>query len=160
MITWRKHLVNNSFLFHLTSSNAVSGLVKSPLLGDPKFAISDHRVGAVHHLAYVDRIILHARFFFCFFFCGLLLPFHRLLFFLFLSFLLFLLLLLYFFLERPSVCPSVRGHSNSVIFNRISSKFHPNICSSSNTSLVRRTITKTADKMAAAYQFLWTIYLV
>ena len=24
----------------------------------------------------------------------------------------------------PCVCPSVRGHSNSVIFNRISSKFH------------------------------------
>ena len=28
------------------------------------------------------------------------------------------------FLACPSVCPSVRGHSNSVIFNMISSKFH------------------------------------
>ena len=29
-----------------------------------------------------------------------------------------------FRLVRLSVCPSVRGHSNSVIFNGISSKFH------------------------------------
>ena len=35
-----------------------------------------------------------------------------------------------------------------------------NSCSSLNTSLVRRTITKMADKMAADYQLLlWTIYL-
>ena len=35
-----------------------------------------------------------------------------------------------------------------------------NSCLSFNTSLVRRTITKMADKMAAAYQFaFWTIYL-
>ena len=48
-------------------------------------------------------------------------------------------------------------NNNLIIFNRISSKvsslFPSNSCSSSNTSLVRRTITKMANKMAAFYQF-------
>ena len=52
------------------------------------------------------------------------------------------------------------GHSNSVIFNQISSKFH--ICIASikpwfkfeyELFFFRHTITKMADKMAAAYQF-------
>ena len=47
------------------------------------------------------------------------------------------------------------GHSNLVIFNRISSKFH--ICFASIKPsfkfLIEQTITKMADKMADAYQF-------
>ena len=61
---------------------------------------------------------------------------------------------------RPSVCLSLRccGHSNFVIFNQISFKFHTYIasiklCSSSNMGFGRRMITKMADKMAATYQF-------
>ena len=50
------------------------------------------------------------------------------------------------------------GHSNLVIFNQISSKFHIwiasiKLCSSSNMGFFHRKIIKMADKMAAAYQF-------
>ena len=55
-------------------------------------------------------------------------------------------------------CEHCGGHSNSVIFNWISSKFHTSLLlsnyrSSWNTSYIRSTITKMADKMAMAYQF-------
>ena len=50
------------------------------------------------------------------------------------------------------------GHSNSIIFNGISSKFHKWIASTKlwfmfEYGFFRRTIIKMADKMAAAYQF-------
>ena len=50
------------------------------------------------------------------------------------------------------------GHSNLVILNQISSKFHygllpSNPGSSSNMSFVGQTINKMADKKAALYQF-------
>ena len=56
------------------------------------------------------------------------------------------------------------AHSNLVIFigflpNLMYGLLLSNSCSSSNTSLVRRTITKMADKMAAHINLLlWTIY--
>ena len=76
-----------------------------------------------------------------------------------------------------SDCPSVHGHSNSVIFNRISSKFHIWIASINfnsengfcatltsilNTGFVRHPITKMADKMAATYQNLlsWSLSVI
>ena len=45
------------------------------------------------------------------------------------------------------------GHSNLVIFNWISSKCQIWFASSLNMSFVGQTLTKMADKMAAAYQF-------
>ena len=58
----------------------------------------------------------------------------------------------------PSVCPSVRGLSNSVIFNLISSKFHIWIASINLSfkfeyEFVQHSITKMADNMATTYQY-------
>ena len=60
----------------------------------------------------------------------------------------------------PSVCPSVRccGHSNLVILSRLLPNFIYGLLpstsgSSLNMCFVGQTITKMADKMAAAYQF-------
>ena len=57
-----------------------------------------------------------------------------------------------FRLVRPSVCPSVRGHSNSVILivffpNFIYGVYSSTSRTSSNTGFVRHSITKVTDKM-------------
>ena len=60
-----------------------------------------------------------------------------------------------------SACLSVRcrGHSNLIIFNSISPKFHIWIASIKLSCFAQRRITKMADKMAAAYQCLlsWSL---